>query len=113
MYVCDTLIRIFVSSSIYGTGVIFRISVVTGRDIGRYSYFPSESEVCSPSQSSFWVQWIVVHIVVVAVVVVVVAVAMLGFKLENRNERRFHCVFLLWLADFVYRCLAMFMYVPV
>eukprot|EP00750_Incisomonas_marina_P016157 INCI19027.1.p1 GENE.INCI19027.1~~INCI19027.1.p1 ORF type:complete len:1574 (-),score=205.88 INCI19027.1:21-4742(-) len=37
------------------TGVIFKISVVTGRDIGAYSYFPKESEVLLPPSTRFTV----------------------------------------------------------
>ncbi len=36
-------------------GVIFRIKVVTGRDIGAYSYFPKESEVLLSPNTQFTV----------------------------------------------------------
>ena len=34
-------------------GVIFKLSVVSGRDIGPYSYFPSESEVLLSPNTTF------------------------------------------------------------
>ena len=36
-------------------GVIFKINAVTGRDIGAYSYFPSESEVLFSPNTCFTV----------------------------------------------------------
>ncbi len=38
-----------------GEGVIFKIKVVTGRDIGAYSYFPKESEVLLTPNTRFTV----------------------------------------------------------
>jgi hypothetical protein len=36
-----------------GVGVIFRIKVMTGRDIGAYSYFPKENEVLLTPNTQF------------------------------------------------------------
>ena len=45
-------VRPFVKKDV---GVIFNIKVVTGRDIGAYSYFPKESEVLLTPNTRFTV----------------------------------------------------------
>ena len=45
-------VRPFVKKDV---GVIFKISIVTGRDIGAYSYFPKESEVLLTPNTQFTV----------------------------------------------------------